>query len=123
MPLMLHKICSKKCSCSYPFNYIRHFDFDSFFLNLKLENIDHGYLLATIIHCIMLKIIAHIKISYFMFTAINRFRCSFLIPGGLHEPKKLDCVCSDGVLRSLLLKVKYLYIYIYICLTMYTHFL
>lgn len=41
-----------------------------------------------------------------MFTEIERFKNSFLNPGGIHQPKKLDCICSDGVTRSLLLKVK-----------------
>ncbi|VVC40821.1 Hypothetical protein CINCED_3A017263 [Cinara cedri] len=35
---------------------------------------------------------------------IDRFKSSFLIPGGIHEPKKVDCICSDGFIRSLLLK-------------------
>uniref|UniRef100_A0A2H8TWI9 non-specific serine/threonine protein kinase n=2 Tax=Melanaphis sacchari TaxID=742174 RepID=A0A2H8TWI9_9HEMI len=36
--------------------------------------------------------------------SIVRFENSFLNAGGVHEPKKIDCWCSDGILRSLLLK-------------------
>ncbi|XP_029344827.1 serine-protein kinase ATM [Acyrthosiphon pisum] len=36
--------------------------------------------------------------------SIVRFGNSFLNCGGVHEPKKIDCLCSDGILRSLLLK-------------------
>jgi len=41
-----------------------------------------------------------------MLTGIVRFENEFLNCGGVHEPKKIDCLCSDGILRSLLLKVK-----------------
>lgn len=36
--------------------------------------------------------------------SIIRFENSFLNCGGVHEPKKIDCLCSDGIIRSLLLK-------------------
>ncbi|CAH1736405.1 unnamed protein product, partial [Aphis gossypii] len=36
--------------------------------------------------------------------SIVKFENSFLNAGGIHEPKKIDCWCSDGILRSLLLK-------------------
>ncbi|XP_026809071.1 serine-protein kinase ATM isoform X1 [Rhopalosiphum maidis] len=36
--------------------------------------------------------------------SIVKFENSFLNAGGIHEPKKIDCLCSDGILRSLLLK-------------------
>lgn len=41
-----------------------------------------------------------------MLAGIDRFRNSFLNAGGLHQPKKIDCMCSDGIIRSLLLKVE-----------------
>lgn len=31
----------------------------------------------------------------------------------MHQPKKIDCLCSDGNIRSILLKVKYPYICLY----------
>lgn len=54
---------------------------------------------------LLLKIIVPISKYIFILTGIDQFKSSFLIPGGLHDPKKIDCMCSDGKIRSLLLKV------------------
>lgn len=57
-----------------------------------------------------------------MYAAINSFKNSFMNASGIHQPKKIDCVCSDGVTRSLLLKVIYiLYIFLYYIRNNYFH--
>lgn len=43
---------------------------------------------------------------YFVLTGIKSFKNSFFNAGGVHQAKKIDCLCSDGIIRSLLLKVK-----------------
>jgi len=61
----------------------------------------------------------YLEIYYFILTGIVKFENSFLNAGGIHEPKKIDCWCSDGILRSLLLKVdiyiRSRYKYLFIC--------
>lgn len=43
---------------------------------------------------------------YFVPTDIKSIKNSFFNAGGVHQAKKIDCLCSDGIIRSLLLKVK-----------------
>lgn len=66
---------------------------------LRLKNLDH-------VHCMTVKLPVSMSANYDEnnLTTIVRWDRAFSCPGGINQPKRIQCLCSDGKSYSQLLK-------------------